>query len=80
MPIFVREPDSGSHTKVTISEITTRFASNHRHSKRHGFMVTFQPFSQATVTSSTVELWNPILVFIAILAIKVKMISSFKKC
>ena len=80
MPIFVREVDSGSHTKVTICEIAARFVPNHRHSKKPRFMVTFQPFSQATVTSSTVELWNPILVFIAILAIKVKMISSFKKC
>ena len=79
MPIFVREPDSGRHTKVTISEKTARFALNHGHSKKHRFTVNIQPFSQATVTSSAAELWNQILVLIAYMAIKGKMINSFKE-
>ena len=56
MPIFVREPDSGSHTKAEICEMTASFAPNHGHSKTHRFNVTFQPLSQATATNSATEL------------------------
>ena len=79
MPIFVREHDIGSHTKIINCEMAARFTPNHEHSKRYRFMVTFQSFSQATVTSSAAEICSPIFVIITNLAMKAKLISSFMK-
>ena len=65
MDIHFREKSE----QLALMEMTARFAPNHRPSKRYRFTVTFQPFIQATVTSSAAELSRPILILITSLAI-----------